>query len=175
MSSSDGFRTALVEEVMKKTAICWVRWPEDGRDHPVWHSWHDGAAYVVAGRGEQPLPGIETASSATVTTRTKDSRTRLLLWDAAVTRLQPGTEEWADAVSRLQADRLNLRDPEQVAKRWAADCTIARFTPTGVGGEGPGSYSSEDLSRAPLPTGATTRGRLPRVLHRRQTQGPRLR
>ncbi|HET7329004.1 MAG TPA: hypothetical protein VFJ14_17160 [Nocardioidaceae bacterium] len=175
MASSDSFRTALVAEAMKKTGICWVRWAGDARDHPVWHLWRDGAAYVVAGPGEQPLPGAETAESATVIARTKDSRARLIVWEAAVSRLLPGSPEWEEVVGLLQADRLNLADPDQVAQRWAAECSIVRLSPTGATGEGPGAYSTDDLSAAPLPTGATTRGRLPRVLHRRQTRRPRLR
>lgn len=175
MTPSDSFRAALVEEAMKKTGVCWVRWTGGSRDHPVWHAWQDGAAYLVAGPGEQPLPGVESAESATVTARTKDSRARLVLWEATVTRLQPGSSDWADAVELLQSDRLNLLDPDRVAQRWAAECSIVRLTPTGATGEGPDSYSTDDLSAIPLQTGATTRGRLPRVLHRRQTRGPGLR
>ena len=138
---------------MKKTGICWVRWAGETRDHPVWHTWHDGTAYVVAGDGEQPLPGAETAESAMVTARTKDSRARLILWEATVTRLQPWSPEWDEAVSLLQAERLNLVDPGQVAQRWAADCIILRLTPTGATGEG----TRQLLLRRPLGYAAADR------------------
>lgn len=175
MTPSDGFRNALVEEAMKKTGVCWVRWAGGSRDHPVWHAWHDGAAYVISGPGEQPLPGAGEAESATVTARTKDSRARLVVWHARVTVLPPRSAEWDQAVELLQAGRLNLLDPDRVRERWADECTVTRLTPTGETDEGPGSYPDDDLAAAPLPTAATTRGRLPRVFHRRQAKRPDLR
>lgn len=175
MPPFDGFRTALVAEAMKKTGVCWVRWPGDARDHAVWHVWHDGAAYVISGPGEQPLPGSGQTDTATVTTRTKDSRARLVVWRARARVLPPRTQEWEEAAELLQAGRLNLTDPDHVRDRWAAECTVTELTPTGETDEGPGSYPDDDLAAAPLPTAATTRGVLPRVLHRRQANRPKLR
>lgn len=168
------FHAALVEQVMKKTGICWVRWTGSDRDHAVWHLWHDGAAYVVSGGDEQPLPGIADVAAATVLARTKDSRARLVGWHATVTTVAPDDADWDTVVGLLQADRLNLPDPDSVRERWAARCTITRFTPTGEVDDAPGDYPDADLAAAPLPTSATTRGKLPRVLHRRQERRPDL-
>jgi hypothetical protein len=172
------FLAALIAEAMRKTDICWVRLADggdaDGRDRPVWHVWHDDAAYVVSGGEEQPLPGVESASRAVVTCRTKDSRARLVSWLAEISTVAPGTPEWEVAAGLLQADRLNLVDPDSVARRWAEGCTITRLTPLGSAVEAPGRFDDNAGAAPPPPTRATTRSGLPRVLHRRQRRRPRL-
>lgn len=166
---------ALVEELMKKSSLCWLRLPGEGRERAVWHIWYQGAAYVVSGGAEQPLPGIETAETATVLVRTKDSRQRLLVWRAAVTTVAPDDPAWDEVVGALAHARLNLRDLEAAAQRWAGESVVTRLAPTGEVQEGPGAFPDRDHSAAPLPTPATTRRGLPRVLHKRQTRRPDLR
>jgi hypothetical protein len=166
---------ALVEELMRKSGLCWVRLDGGGRDHAVWHIWHDGAAYVVSGGSEQPLPGVESAEAATVVARTKDSRQRMLAWRAELTRLRPEDDAWDEVVRALVTARLNLRDLHDAARRWAQECVLTRLRPTGETAEGPGAMPDGDLAAPPLPTPATTRRGLPRVLHRRQTRRPDLR
>ncbi|MGH3354577.1 MAG: hypothetical protein ACRDOJ_01685 [Nocardioidaceae bacterium] len=166
---------ALVVEVMRKSGLCWVRLPGGERDHAVWHVWHDGAAYVVSGGTEQPLPGIDAAESATVIARTKDSRQRVLAWTASVSTLRPDDPDWDEVVRTLIAARLNLRSTDDAAHRWAEDCIVTRLRPTGVLEEHPGAMPVDEGAAAPLPTSATTRRGLPRVLHRRQTHRPKLR
>lgn len=167
--------TALVEELMKKSSLCWLRLPGADRDHAVWHLWHEGAAYVVSGGSEQPLPGIDVAESATVIVRTKDSRQRMAAWSAAVTTIRPDDPDWDEVVGPLVGARLNIRDLGTAAQRWARESVVTRLTPTGVIEESPASMPDGDLTAPPLPTPATTRRGLPRVLHRRQTRGPDLR
>ncbi len=166
---------ALVEELMKKSDLCWLRPAGADRDHVVWHIWHDGAAYLVSGGSEQPAPGIDTAETATVVARSKDSRQRMLAWQARVSTVRPGDPEWDGVVGALVSARLNLRDMDTAAQRWAAECVVTRLAPTGVLQEKPGVMPYGDLAAAPLPTPATTRRGLPRVLHRRQRHGPNLR
>jgi hypothetical protein len=172
------FDTALVAEVMRKTAICWVRWldaaPEVAGDHPVWHAWHDGSAYVLSGDGEQPLPGAGSARAAVVTARTKESRALLISWRAEVSTLDPSDPVWADVVNVLQRERLNLHVPHEERERWARACRVTRLTPTGEIEEAPGRYGDTSGAATPIPTTAVTRGRLPRVLHRRQVRRPDL-
>lgn len=160
---------------MRKSSLCWVRLPGAQRDHAVWHMWHEGAAYLVSGGSEQPLPGIESADTVTITVRTKDSRERMAVWRARVVTVLPGEPEWDEVVPALVAARLNLPDMDGAAKRWARECVVSRLEPTGVVEEGPGTMPDDELAAAPLPTPATTRRGLPRVLHRRQAHGPRLR
>jgi hypothetical protein len=166
---------ALVEELMRKSGLCWLRLPGGTRDHAVWHIWHQGAAYVVSGGSEQPAPGIDTAETATVIVRTKDSRQRMLAWRAQVATLRPDDPQWDEVVRALVATRLNLTDLEGAAQRWARECVVSRLTPTGVLEETPATMPDGDMAAAPLPTTATTRRGLPRVLHRRQTHRPDLR
>ena len=174
-SDDPALMSALVEELMRKSGLCWVRLAGTDRDRAVWHVWRDGAAYVVSGGSEQPLPGVEDADSATVVVRTKDSRQRLLAWRAAVSTVVPGDRDWDDVVAALVAARLNLRDLDEAATRWARECVVTRLAPTGVVEESPGRQPDEEMAAPPLPTPATTRRGLPRVLHRRQTRRPRLR
>jgi hypothetical protein len=166
---------ALVEELMRKSGLCWVRLRGGDRDHPVWHIWQDGAAYVVSGGTEQPLPGIDSADTAVVIPRTKDSRQRLLAWCADVHTVRPGDLEWDTVVRALVSARLNLPDLHDAAERWARECVVTRLAPTGEIAERPDAPPEGDLAAPPLPTPATTRRGLPRVLHRRQTRPPDLR
>lgn len=166
--------SALVEELMKKSGLCWLRLPGADRDLPVWHIWHEGSAYIVSGPSEQPVPGIEDTDRATVIVRTKDSRQRMAAWLARVTTLHPGDSHWDEVVRALVAARLNLTDMNQAAQRWARECVVTRLAPTGLIEEGPGEMPSGDLAATPLPTPATTRRGLPRVLHRRQSNRPKL-
>jgi len=166
---------ALVEELMKKSGLCWVQVARGDRAHAVWHIWQDGSAYVVSGGTEQPLPGIDEAQTATVIARTKDSRQRMLAWDADVHTVRPGEPEWDTVVRALVAARLNLPDLHDAADRWARECVVSRLTPTGEIAERPDALPDGDLAAPPVPTPATTRRGLPRVLHRRQTRRPDLR
>ena len=166
---------ALVEELMKKSGLCWVQVARGDRAHAVWHIWQDGSAYVVSGGTEQPLPGIEEAQTATVIARTKDSRQRMLAWRADVRTLGPDDPEWDTVVRALVAARLNLRDLHEAAGRWARECVVTRLAPTGEVAESPDSLPDGDLAAPPVATPATTRRGLPRVLHRRQTRRPDLR
>jgi hypothetical protein len=173
--ADDALLAALVAELMKKSSLCWVRLSGADRDHPVWHIWHEGAAYVVSGGSEQPLPGIDTVDTAIVIARTKDSRQRLLAWRAQVATVCPADPGWDEVVRALVSARLNLRDLDTATVRWARECVVTRLTPTGEVEERPGAMPDGDLAAPPLPTPATTRRGLPRVLHRRQTRRPDLR
>ncbi len=175
--TEDGERLlpALVEELMKKSDLCWLRVPGDEREQVVWHIWRDGAAYLVSGGSEQPAPGIDAADTATVLVRSKETRQRMLAWQARVTTVRPDDPEWEEVVGALLAARLNLRDIDAAAQRWARECVVSRLTPTGALDEEPGTLPDGDLAAPPRPTAATTRRGLPRVLHRRQRRGPDLR
>jgi hypothetical protein len=166
---------ALVDELMRKSGLCWVRPDGSEREHPVWHVWRDGAGYVVSGGAEQPLPGIESAAGAIVVVRTKDTRQRLLAWRADVSTVAPGDAEWHDVVGALVAARLNLADPDEAARRWREECVVSRLAPSGEVTQTPDAMPADELAAPPQPTPAVTRKGLPRVLHRRQTRRPDLR
>lgn len=173
---------ALLAELGKKTGVCWLtyeRYPGDGaQTHAAWHVWLDledgGALYVVSGGAEQPLPGIGSAERVEVTMRSKENGGRLLTWVGAVSRVLPGSDEWAPATTALVAGRLNLADLSTAADAWAAHSVVVSVVPTGELVEAPGSLSDDAHLAAPVATRATTRGRLPRVLHRRVLRRPDL-
>jgi hypothetical protein len=129
---------ALIAEATKRAGLIWLSVPGQGRPYPAWHIWRagtqspDGAAYVVTGPGEQPLPGLGDAGRITVTVPSKDSGGSLISWTAAVSRVSAGSAEW-DAVSGpLAAGRLNAAlGPGETspAQRWARAGAVFRLSP----------------------------------------------
>lgn len=177
---TDPFTTALIAELGKKTGVCWLRYDsgESGgtsmRARAAWHIWHDDALHLVADGDEQPLPGIADAERVEVLMRSKESGGRLLAWVGSVSVVGPSDESWEDVTSALVAGRLNLADLSTAKEDWAAKSVVVRIEPTGELLEEPGSLSDDAHTAPPLPTEATTRGPLPRVLHRRQRRRPGL-
>ncbi len=148
---------ALIEEASKKSGMAWISVPGHGRAYAVWHAWLDGAAYVLSGASEQPLPGIENAATVDVTVRSKDKQHRLVVWEAAVSTVEPGSDEWSAVTPTLLGKRLNLPDGEAAVDRWARECTLHKLTPTGTVLEDPDNRSSDAHVAPPAPTPATTK------------------
>ena len=103
-------RPALIAEATKRAGLIWITVP-GRRPQPAWHVWRGapgspGAAYLLTGPGEQPDPGLATASQVTVTVASKDSGGALARWTAAVTRIDPASAEWAEVLPALLAGRL---------------------------------------------------------------------
>ncbi len=119
---------ALVAEATRRSGVIWVALGERPA-RLVWHLWRDGSAYVLSGPGEQKLPGIEAAEHAIVVVPSHDTGARLVEWQAAVRRIEPGTEEWGLVVPALVAARLNLADAATAPTRWAQTCVLARLAP----------------------------------------------
>jgi len=163
---------ALVAEVARKTAVSWLR--HDGRTHPVWHVWSDGALCLVADGPEQPLPPLDDGERVEVVMRSKDNGGRLVAWVGTVAVLRPADEAWEPTTAALVSARLNLRDLAAAPDDWAESSRVLRIVPTGELVEGPGDLPDDDHRDVPRETPATTRGPLPRVLHRRVRRRPRL-
>jgi hypothetical protein len=130
--------------------------------------------YVVSGGEEQPLPGIADVDRVEVTMRSKENGGRLLTWVAERSDVRPDDELWPAATTALVSGRLNLPDLATAADGWAATSRVTRLAPTGEVVEQPGSLSADAHLATPRPTPATTRGALPRVLHRRVKRRPKL-
>jgi hypothetical protein len=167
---------ALVQEALKKCALLWLQDPAEGDDAParaVWHGWVDGKAYLLTGADEQPDPNFAPGQMVRVVARSKDNRQRLVVVLAEVSPLRPADDDWEAATTELAKGRLNLPQPQTAAQRWAAGTGYAlyRLTPTGEVVEGPGAYGDDSHRLAPVETPASTRGALPRVLHRRGSAG----
>ncbi|MEO3888176.1 hypothetical protein [Nonomuraea sp. B5E05] len=116
--------TPAIQEGAKKSGILWLTLD---RPRLAWHSWHDGAIYVVTGGEEQQLPGLDRLDRVRVTLRSKDNGARLVEFDAAVSVVDQASA--ADAVAVLAKERLNARDSEGLTERWARECTVVRLTP----------------------------------------------
>ena len=178
---TDPFTTALIAELGKKTGVCWLRYdsgePGGGtspRARAAWHVWYDDALHLVAGGDEQPLPGIAKAERVEVVMRSKENGGRLVSWVGRVSVVRPDDEAWDDVTTALVADRLNLEDLTTAKDAWARRSVVVRIDPTGDLVEQPGALSDEAHNAPPVPTPATNRGALPRVLHRRQRRRPGL-
>ncbi|HEY0538363.1 MAG TPA: hypothetical protein VGD53_08335 [Actinoallomurus sp.] len=156
---------ALVEEATKKSGMLWLALPDLPYPRAAWHIWHasgeQGAAYVVTGGIEQPLPGLPEAERITVTVRSKDKGSRLVSWIAAVEQVEPRSEEWETVVPLLAKSRLNAPDGEHQTERWAEEAYVIRLTPTGEVTEAPGNLPDNDAAVRPVPSPATTTGRTP--------------
>jgi hypothetical protein len=142
---------ALLGEAMTKSGLLWVDVAGD-RAWPAWHVWDDGAAYVVSGPGEQPLPWLP--EEVRVILRSKDTGGRLLTLRAHTHVLEPGTPEWDKAAGLLRASRLNAVDDSLT--RWAQACTLTALVPFDAPLEAPGAYAAGDARSAPARTAATT-------------------
>jgi hypothetical protein len=120
-----------VEEALRRAAVVWVGL--DGRPpRAVWHVWQDGAALVVAGGGEQELPGAAEASRARLVLRRRSGLAgRLATLEATARRLWPGEAEWDAAVAALAPQRLNAPDVERLPQRWARASVVLRLEPDG--------------------------------------------
>jgi hypothetical protein len=182
--STEAFTAALVAELAKKTGVSWLTytaWTRSGEvtaTHAVWHTWVEtdggGVVYVVSGGDEQPLPGIEQVDRVEVTMRSKENGGRLVTWVARAEEVTPADDDWEPATAALVAGRLNLADLSTAADQWAQTSRVTRLTPTGEVLEQPGDLSEDAHRAVPRPTPATTRGPLPRILHRRVKRRPTL-
>ena len=135
----------LVHEAMRRAGVVWLRAGNRSAGCPVpaWVLWRDGAAYLVTGPGEQPAPGLvhtagtdgtggtEVAYHAEVTVASTRTASRIVTWQAAVSRVEPGSEQWRAVVPALTSRRLNLTDPDATQARWANECAVLRLDPTG--------------------------------------------
>ncbi|MFF4161180.1 hypothetical protein [Streptomyces sp. NPDC001678] len=161
---------ALIEEATKKSGLIWVKGPA-GPSRALWHVWHEGAAHLVGGPGEQPVDelGLTEGATATVTVRSKDKGGRLVSWTASVSELPAHGEEWTAAVTELKGKRLNAPGAEQLEERWAKECRVLRLTPSGATADLP----DDSLAAVPLATPATTREPMPAALPRLLRRGRR--
>jgi mutator protein MutT len=100
---------ALIAEATRRAGVLWLAVPGRERRVPAWHIWRDppGAAYLVTGPGEQPLPGVAGADRVTVTVPSKDTGGALVTWTAGVHRVAGGSPEWDAVIGPLAAARLN--------------------------------------------------------------------
>jgi hypothetical protein len=151
---------------MKKAAVAWLT-VGDRPATAAWLTWIDGAAYVVHGGPEQPIPGLADAREATVSVRGEHGG-RIVTWAATAERVEPGSPAWDDVAPQLAQKRLNASDPVGAPARWATGATITRLAPDGDPAEAGDSLPADGGAAPPRPTPATTPVPVPRTLHRRR-------
>jgi len=164
------FDAALIEEAAKKSGLVWLSpaglsakadAARPAGPQAVWHVWHEGAVTIVAGGTEQPLPLWAVPGRVVeVAMRSKDQGGRLISFLSQVELVVPGTPEWGAAAEALHAERLNLAEGDNYQKRWAAESALLRMRPLG-GAQTPDGGSG---AARPLPTPATTLGRMPLMI-----------
>ena len=156
----------LVDEAVKKAAVAWIS-VGDGPALALWCMPVDGSLVVVSGPGEQDAPGLADAATAAVRLR-GDNGGLIVIVEATVERLTPGTADWDAVAPQLAVKRLNASGTaEEVVARWAeTDCAIVRLTP--VDGEPVAAPNLPDDSGAAAPrdTPARVAVRRPFRLHR---------
>ncbi len=168
---------ALITELARKTGVSWLRYGDPPGVHAAWHLWFDDALYVLSGGPEQRLPDLDrlpAGARVEVTMRSKDNGGRLLTWVAQADAVLPGDERWEPVTAALAAGRLNVADLATAPAEWARTSHVTRLAPTGDLVEQPGALDDGPHLATPVPTAATTRGPLPRVLHRRVRRRPKL-
>ncbi len=123
---------ALIAEGTRRAGLVWLAVAGQDRPCPAWHVWAEGAAYLVTGPGEQPLPGLAGADRVGVTVASKASGGWLMSWTAAVHRVEPGSVEWDAIIGPLASARLNAAlapGEASPAERWARSGAVFRLSP----------------------------------------------
>ena len=121
--------SAVLDEALKKAAIAWVS-VDGGAARGLWCVPLEGTLIMVSGPGEQEAPRLGEATRASVRLR-GDTGGLIVVWEAAVSRLQPGTEEWDTVAPQVATKRLNASGTaDELIARWiASGCAVVRLTP----------------------------------------------
>lgn len=119
------------ETALKKGSICWLTIPQsDGSSvqRPAWYVQQGQRLFVLKGEREQELPGLESASSVTITVKSKDVKATIGDLPASV-RVVEDDDEFEKIAGLGMGNRLNLTDGEEALERWKRTCTIVELTP----------------------------------------------
>jgi hypothetical protein len=156
----------LVDEAIKKAAVAWIS-VGDGPSLGLWCMPLEGSLIVVSGPGEQSAPGLADAARASVRLR-GDTGGLIVIAEAAVERLNPGTEDWATIAPQLANKRLNASGTaDELIARWAeTGCVIVRLTPAADGAVSAPNLPDGSEAAAPRETPARVEVRRPFRLHR---------
>jgi hypothetical protein len=156
----------VVDEAIKKAAVAWIA-VGDGPALGLWCMPLDGSLVVVSGPGEQGAPGLADAPTATVRLR-GDNGGLIVIFEAAVERLAPGSEDWTTVAPQLAGKRLNASgSAENLVTRWAeTGCAIVRLTPAEQGAVSSPNLPENSGATEPRDTPARNATRRPFRLHR---------
>ncbi|SDT76125.1 hypothetical protein [Actinoplanes derwentensis] len=163
--------SGVLEEAIKKAAIAWIS-VADGPAYALWCMPVETSLAVVSGPGEQFAPGLADAQQVTVRLR-GDHGGLIVLAEATVTRLVPGSDEWDQIAPQLAGKRLNSSGSvEEVVNRWATDgCALVRLTPAAETAVGTSDVPAESHAAPPRETPARVETRRPFRLHHVRKSG----
>jgi hypothetical protein len=164
--------TELVAEAIKKAGIAWIN-VAGGPPLALWVMPLDGSLIVVCGPGEQAAPGLADASRASVRLR-GDNGALIVIVEAVVERLVPGSDAWAEIAPQLAGKRLNASGTaEELVARWAeTDCAVLRLTPADEPPVAGPDLPSTSGAAPPRETPARITVRRPFRLHRVRKRKP---
>ncbi|GGK83526.1 hypothetical protein GCM10012284_17040 [Mangrovihabitans endophyticus] len=156
----------LIDEAVKKASLAWVS-VGDQPPRALWCMPLDGTLIVVTGPGEQSAPGLADAGSATVRLR-GDNGGLIVLWEAAVERVAPDTEDWQTIAPQLAGKRLNaVGTADHVVGRWATTgCAVVRLRPQPETAVGAPELPDDAGAAPPRESPARVVARRPFRLHR---------
>lgn len=129
--TSAGVFRAAADAALKKSAVCWLTIPQASGGEvtrPAWYVQQGSALFVLTGGDEQQLPGLEHATTVTVTVKSKDIKAAIGQTTADV-RIVDDAEEFTRIATLGMGKRLNLHDGEDALQRWQDTCVLAELTP----------------------------------------------
>ncbi|MBU2663026.1 hypothetical protein KOI35_05845 [Actinoplanes bogorensis] len=158
--------SAVLDEALKKAALAWIS-VGDGPALALWVLPLDGTLIVLSGPGEQFAPGLAEAAQVTVRLR-GDNGGLIVVTEAAVTRLLPGSDVWDEVAPQLAAKRLNASGAaDDVIARWVTtNCAVVRLTPVDEQAVERPNLPSDSGAAEPRETPARVETRRPFRLHR---------
>ncbi|MFC7528041.1 hypothetical protein [Actinoplanes sp. GCM10030250] len=158
--------SGVLEEAIKKASIAWVA-VDGGPAYGLWCMPVESSLAVVSGPGEQFAPGLAQASRAEVRLR-GDHGGLIVLAEAVVTRVLPGSPEWDEIAPQLATKRLNASGTaDDLVTRWVeSGCALVRLTPADGAATGNPDLPSESAAEPPRDTPARVETRRPFRLHR---------
>jgi hypothetical protein len=161
-----GVTAALVDEAIKKAAVAWIA-VGDGPAVGLWCMPFEGSLIVVSGPGEQHAPGLADAARVSVRLR-GDSGGLIVITEATVERLTPGTEDWTTIAPQLANKRLNVPGTaDELVARWAeSGCAVVRLTPAADESVSAPNLPDSSQAEPPRETPARIEVRRPFRLHR---------
>lgn len=128
---SAGVVMEAAEAALKKGSACWLTIPQRGGGtvhRAAWYVQQGSKLFFVKGGEEQALPGLEDATTVTVTVKSKDVKAAIGELEADV-RVVDDADEFERIANLGLGTRLNVKDSEAAFERWKATCTIVEVSP----------------------------------------------
>lgn len=132
-ATGEGVLLDAAEVALKKGSICWLTIPQrkgPSLTRPAWYVQQGRNLFVLRGDSEQELPGLDTASTVTLTIKSKDVKATIGTLEADV-RAVTDDAEFERIASLGLGTRLNLPDGEGALERWKRTCELYELSPRG--------------------------------------------